>query len=220
MELDDLKSAWKDLDRRLGEQHAIGVRMLRERRLDRLRRGLRPLAWGQSFQILVGIAGSLFFAAFWITHLHQPALLASGLVMHLYCIGLIVLGAVMVTQIARIDYAAPVVAIQHRLLRLRRTYALYGAVLLGLPWWFLYVPLVIVLAGMGSGADLARNAPAFICIGLAGGAAGLAASLGFHRWAHRPGGERLGRAVDDGMAGGSIRRAQRMIDELLRFERE
>lgn len=140
--------------------------------------------------------------------------------MHLYCLGLIVFGAVMQTQIARIDYSAPVLIIQRQLLRLRRTYAVGGALVVGLPWWFLYIPLMIVLADAGRGANLFHTAPLFVYIGLAGGAVGLLATWWFHRWSHQPKRARLARALDDSTAGSSIRRAQRALDELARFEQE
>ncbi len=220
MELDDFKLAWQTLDRRLERHNALNLQLLRDSRLERLRRGLRPLKWGQAVQILIGIAGALLFAPFWIAHRHEPALLASGLVMHLYCLALIIFGAVIEGQIARINYAAPVLEIQCRLLRLRRIYTVGGALFLGLPWWFLYVPLMIVLVAIASGANLLHTAPSFVYGGLAVGLLGLLASAGIYRWSHRPERARLGRMLDDSMAGGSIRRAQRALDELARFEQE
>ncbi|MGH8127433.1 MAG: hypothetical protein ACRETC_03570 [Gammaproteobacteria bacterium] len=220
MELDDFKSAWQSLDQRLGQQHALNLQLFRDTRLDKLRRGLRPLKWGQAIQMLIGIGGSLLFAPFWIAHLHQPGLLAAGLVMHLYCLGLIVFGAVMQAQIARIDYSAPVLNIQRQLLRLRHIYAVYGALIIGLPWWFLYIPLIIVLANMGSGANIFHTAPSFIYISVAIGIVGSLATWWFHRWSHQPQRARLARALDDSAAGGSIRRAQAAADEIARFEQE
>ncbi|MGH8427667.1 MAG: hypothetical protein ACRES7_06765 [Gammaproteobacteria bacterium] len=220
MELDDFKSAWQSLDHRLGQQHALNLQLFRDTRLDRLRRGLRPLKWGQAIQMMIGVGGTLLFAPFWIEHLREPGLLVSGLIMHLYCLALIVFGAVMQTQIARIDYSAPVLNIQRQLLRLRHIYAVYGALILGLPWWFLYIPLVIVLANMGSGANLFHAAPSFIYISIAIGILGLLASWWFYRWSHQPKRARLARALDDSAAGGSIRRAQQAINEIARFEQE
>ncbi len=220
MELDDLKSAWQALDQRLEQQHALNLELFRDTRLDRLRRGLLPLKRGQVIQMLIGVGGALLFASFWIAHLHEPGLLVSGLIMHLYCLGLIVFGAVMQTQIARIDYSAPVLNIQRQLLHLRHIYVVYGALILGLPWWFLYIPLVIVLANLGSGANIFHTAPSFIYIGVVIGIAGLLASWWFYRWSHRPKHTRLGRALDDSAAGGSIRRAQAALNEIACFEQE
>ncbi|MGH8224632.1 MAG: hypothetical protein ACRER1_00565 [Gammaproteobacteria bacterium] len=220
MELDDFKSAWQVLDHRLGQQHALNMQLFRDTRLDKLRHGLRPLKWGQIIQILIGLAGIVLFAPFWNMHLHEPGLLVCGLIMHLYCIALIVFGAVMLKQIARIDYSAPVLTIQRQLLRLRHIYAVYSALILGLPWWFLYIPLIIVLVSMGSGVNMIHTAPSFIYISVAIGIVGLLAMGWFYRWSHRPERARLGRTIDDSMAGGSIRRAQRAADEIVRFEQE
>lgn len=219
MELDDLKLAWQTLDRRLEQQNALNLQLLKDGRLDKTRRGLRPLVWGQAAQMLIGVLGALWFAPFWIAHLHEPPLLFAGLVMHAYCIGLIVFGAVMQARIAHIDYAAPVLQIQHELLRLRRTYVI-GGMLIGLPWWFLYVPLIMVLAKMGSNANVFDNAPSFVYISVAIGIVGMWLTWLLHRWANHPKHARIGRWLDDAAAGASIRRAQDAVDGLTRFEQE
>ena len=215
MDLDELKTAWHTLDRRLERNNRLNLQLFRDGRLDRMRRGLRPLAWGQAIQMLVGAAGTLWFAPFWVAHRNEPPLLLAGLVMHLYCLGLIAFGAVMQARIACIDHAAPVLAIQRQLLRLRRTYVI-GGLLVGLPWWFLSAPLLVVLT---RGAVLA-DAPAAIWIQLAIGAAGLLATAWFHRWANRPRRAALGRRLEAGAAGGSIRRAQAALEEISRFEQD
>ena len=215
MELDELKHAWKTLDHRLEQQNALGLQLLRDGRLARAQRGLRPLVWGQAIQMLIGGAGALLFAPIWIAYRDAPAVLLAGLVMHAYCLALIVFGAVMQAKIARIDYAAPVLAIQRQLLDLRRTYII-GGMVIGLPWWFLTAPLLVALS---KGAILER-APSVIWLQLAIGAAGLLATWGFHRWANRPQRASFGRKLDDGAAGGSIRRAQAALDELAAFERD
>jgi hypothetical protein len=219
MELDDLKLAWQTLDRRLQQQNALNLHLFRSGRLDQARRGLRPLMWGQAVQMLIGAAGALWFAPFWVAHRHELPLLLAGLVMHAYCLGLIAFGAVMQAQIARIDYAAPVLAIQRQLLLLRRTFV-HGGMLIGLPWWFLYVPLLMVLAKVGSNADLFDNAPAWVWVSLGVGMLGLALTAWFHRWANQPQRVALGRMLEDAAAGSSIRRAQAALDEVTRFEQD
>ncbi len=215
MELDDFKLAWKTLDRRLERQTAIDLQLLRDARVDRARRGLRPLAWGQALQMLIGAAGMLVFAPYWVEHRHEPALLVCGLVLHAYCLALVIVGAIVEARIAAIDYASPVLEIQHRLLALRRAYVI-GGMLVGLPWWFIYVPLLIVL---GDGRML-EQAPTVVAIQLAIGAAGLLATWWFHRWANRPERAAFGQRLDNGAAGGSIRRAQAALEQLAEFERD
>ena len=52
------------------------------------------------------------------------------------------------------------------------------------------------------------------------GKTGLVGTLVFHHWLHRPGREALAKRMDDGAAGGSLRRAQAQLDELKRFMAE
>ena len=216
MELDEMKLVWQALDRRLEQQYTLNLQLLRDSRLDKLRRGLRPLAWGQAVQMLIGIAGLLVLAPIWIAHRHNMPVLVSGVIVHLYCIGLIVIGALVQARIAGINYSAPVLVIQRQLSSLRRIYAIGGALVVGLPWWFLSAPLLVVLS---RGAVMV-NAPAVIWIQLAIGAVGLLATGWFYRWTRRPERALLARGLDDSTTGGSLRRAQAMIEEIARFERE
>ncbi len=52
MELDEMKQAWQALDHRLEQQHALSLQLFRDGRLDTLRRGLRPLVWGQAMPFI------------------------------------------------------------------------------------------------------------------------------------------------------------------------
>lgn len=216
MELDEMKLAWRTLDRRLEQQHALNMQMFRDARLDKMRRGLRPLIWGQTLQMLIGAAALMVLAPLWIAYRHDPAVLIAGVVVHLYCIGLIALGAVVQAQVARIDYAAPVLTIQRQLQKLRRTYAVGGALVVGLPWWFLTAPLLVVL----SRGAIMHRAPSVIWIQLAIGAVGLLATWWFHVWAHRPERAALARKLDASTTGGSLRRALAATDDIARFEQE
>jgi len=216
MELDEMKLGWQMLGAKLEQQHALNLQIFRDARVDKLRRGLRPLVWGQAIQMLVGALGLLVLAPIWTAHWRDTAVLLSGLVVHLYCVGLIVIGGLVQSNIARIDYGAPVLVIQRQLAQLRRTYAVGGALAVGLPWWFLTAPLLVVLTR----GEIMQTAPSVIWIQLAIGAAGLIATFWFHRWAHRPQRAEFARKVDDSAAGGTIRRMQAALEEIARFERE
>ena len=216
MELDDMKLAWQNLDHRLEQQHALNVQIFRDTRLDKVRRGLRPLVWGQALQMLIGVLGLLVLAPIWIAGRHDTAVLIAGVVMHIYCVGLIVLGGVVQGTIARLDYAAPVLVIQRQLLTLRRIYAVGGALVVGLPWWFLTAPLLVVLTR----GVVMQTAPSVIWINLAIGAVGLPATWWFHRWSHRPERAALARKLDASTTGGSLRRALAATDDIARFEQE
>lgn len=216
MDLDDMKLAWQGLDHRLQQQHSLNVQLFRDGRMDKLRRGLRPLRWGQAIQMLIGVLGLLLLVPIWTSHWRDPAVLISGVVMHVYCVGLIVMGGMVQGQISRIDYAEPVMGLQRQLLRLRQIYAVGGAIVVGLPWWFLTAPLLVVLTR----GTIMHNAPSVVWINLAIGAVGLPATWWFHRWSRRPERAELGRKLDASMSGASIRRAQSSLAEIARFETE
>lgn len=218
MELDELKSAWQALDRTLEREHSLRLDELRERKLGKVHGSLRPLFRGQVAQILFGIAFIALAVLLWRTGPESAAVIAAGVVLHAYGVITVAAAGVVLGQIAGIDYAAPVLRIQKQLARLRVLYIRSG-LLAGLPWWFLWVVVLVVLAGLG-GVDLLATQPAWIASGLGVGVAGLCATWWFHRWARRPQRGEFGRRMDEQLAGGSLRRATAQLDALLRFERE
>lgn len=219
MELDDLKQAWQDLDRKLDRQHAMDVLRFREERGKRLKSGLWPLALGQALQMLLGVATLLLGVDVWTGHREVPHLLAIGLSLHVYGVAMIVSGGVVGALIAKIDYAAPVLDIQKRLALLRKVYVRTGTAL-GLAWWLMWMPFVAAILMAAFGADLYLNAPSVFTVGTAVGVAGLLATWGLHRWMGHPSRPRLAQAMENSMTGASLRRAQALADEIARFERD
>ncbi|MGY1426422.1 serine/threonine protein kinase [Lysobacter sp. A289] len=219
MELDDFKLAWQTLDQRLQQHNALGLQLLRERGLDRARKHLRPLWWGQVAQMLFGLACVLLGATCWNLQTDQPPLLVAGIVVHAYGIATMIAGGVTLGLIGKIDYAAPVVRIQKQLAKLRRFYVASGAAV-GLAWWVLWVPFLMVLAGLDRNAEGLAWLQSWVYISLAFGFAGLLATWWFHRWSRHPSRPRLTKAMDDSVTGGSLLRAQARIDEIERFERQ
>jgi hypothetical protein len=219
MELDDLKLAWQTLDRRLQEQNALGRQLLAGNRLDRARAQLRPLYLGQILQIVGGAALALLAAPFWIGHRDVPHLLIAGLTVHAYAIAMIVVAARTLYLLRCVDYSAPVLAIQKQLATLRDVHVRNGLIV-GLAWWWLWIPL-LMMALMGAfGADLYARAPSVVVIGGAISMVGLAATWWLLRWARDPRRPRLARFVEDGVTGTSLRRAQTSLADIVAFEHE
>jgi hypothetical protein len=218
MELDELKSAWQALDRQLQRQNAMKLDALRERRLGRTRGSLRPLWFGQVAQMLFGLLFVLLAALLWSSDPQGAAVIAAGVAVHAYGVATIVAAGVVLGQLGRIDYAAPVLDIQKQLARARTLYVRSGMVA-GLPWWGLWVLVLMVLAGLGD-IDLLARAPAMVWTGLGIGLAGLAGTWWFHCWVRQPGREAWALRSESAMTGGSLRRAQAHLDEIARFERE
>jgi hypothetical protein len=218
MELDDLKTAWQTLDRRLDAQTALNLHIFKDGKLEKARRGLRPLAWGQALQILCGVGLIALSVPFWSAHLDVLPLLLAGISVHVYGVLMIICGGATISMISRIDYAAPVLAIQKQLGHTRRFYVRTN-VGLGLAWWFLWMPLMMMFFMSAFDVDLYADAPALIYGGTAIGAVGLLLTFMFNRWARHPSRPAMAKIVDDSVAGNSLNRAQRVLDEIAQFER-
>ncbi|MGO1068673.1 serine/threonine protein kinase [Lysobacter sp. CA199] len=219
MELDDLKLAWQELDRKLERQYTMELLRFREERGQRMKSGLRPLAWGQALQMVFGVMCVILGTVFGLHHLGTAHLFAFGLIVSVYGIALIGCGAAMQALLADNDYNAPVVTIQKRLASLRKTYIRTGLAV-GLVWWLLWMPFVSVLLMTLFGVDLYRNAPSVFVTGSVIGVIGLLASWGFYHWSRQPGRPRLAKLMNDSVTGVSLRRAQALLDEIKQFERE
>ena len=218
MELDDLKTAWHSLDRRLQQQHDLNLQLYRQNKLDRMQSGLRPLFWGQIAQTLFGVLFIALAALLWMSHPVDAAVIAAGVVVHAYGVLTVIAGAVVLAQMRRIDPSAPVLDIQKQLARVRTLYVRSGMVA-GLPWWFLWIVVLMVLAGLGD-VNLLAKSPALVWSGLGIGALGLLGTWWFHRWSRHPSRPRLAQTLEDSVTGASLRRAKAQLDELMRFERE
>jgi len=217
MELDDLKVQWQSLQARVERQTALNLHLLRQGQMDRLRRGLRPLAWGQALSMAGGLGIALLSAFFWTSHLNSPHLVAIGLLMHLYGLATILFGARVFVLLAELDFGQPVLDLQARLARLRRFYVL-GSIWLGLPWFVLWVPCLEMAFVALFGADLFVHAPMVLVWLLASGLLGWLPVLGLLIVSRkRPA---LARKLEAFAAGASLNRAQAQLDELARFETE
>lgn len=217
MELDDFKQAWQGLDTRLGKQESLQREMFRDRKLEKARRGLRPLAWGQGVQLAIGAIFALWGGSFWVDHRQVTHLLVCGLLVHVCGLLFIASAARVLYLIQRIDYAAPVLEIQRRLADLRlwrlRVEAPANAVIA----CFIWIPVLWMnLAEYGFDVwqyDDGR----FLLWSLLSGVVGLVLVV-LVVWLMR----RLGyaRALEDSAVGQSVRKAEAALGEITRFEQE
>ncbi len=214
MELDEMKLAWQVLDRRLEQQHALNLQLFRDGKLDKLRRGLRPLVWGQGIQMAIGVLLVGVAVAFWTTRLHVTHLLVCGLLVQAYGLLLIVFAARVLYLIQRIDHAAPVLLIQRQLADLRAWRVRVEAPMNAVLGCFIWIPVTWMnLAWYG--IDLWSRW--FMLWAVASGLVGLAGVM-LVWWLMRRAG--MARKIEDNAAGRSVQKAQAMLDEIARFERE
>jgi serine/threonine-protein kinase len=219
MELDDLKQAWQTIDRRLEQNSALQLHMYRDGKLDVMRRGLRPLAWSQVLQILFGALVVALSVSFWSAYWQETPMLVTGILMQAYGIVTIAMGGITLARIGRMDYAAPVLGMQKQLAEVRKQHVL-GGMIVGLPWWVLWLPVLVMVFRAAFGADLYSNLQTWFWLNVGVGVVGVLACWGLHRWSQQPGRPRLAKLVDDALTGKSLSKAQGVLDEIAQFERE
>jgi hypothetical protein len=217
MELDDFKETVAHLDRRVAHAGNLAVAAYAQQRLDRTRASLRPVLWEHAGQIALGVLITLAVGPFWWNHRAEPGLLVSGLLLHLYAVLMIALGARVIVLIRTLRLDAPVLRIQKELASLRRSYVLTGFVI-GMPWWLLWIPLASVVFGFDPIADSWR---VWLIANLIFSVVGMLTTLWFfrHLWTAPVDSDRR-RGVEERVAGNGFKRAQDLLDEIARFERE
>ena len=218
MELDELKAAWQSLDRRLQQHDAINLQLFKDTKLEKARSSLRPLFWGQLLQLLLGIGLVVLGVACWTRNTDVPGLLATGILVHAFGVVTIAAAGITIGLMGSIDYSAPVLKIQKQMAMLLRFYTV-NANVCGLPWWVMWVLVVVAFAGLGP-VDPRAATPAWIWISLAIGVAGLLGTWCFSLLKRRTPARhvRENACVADGADG--IRRGQRILDEIAQFEKE
>lgn len=219
MEIDELKSAWQLLDRRLDQSNRIQLKLLVDGQLGNVRARLRPLYWGQWLQILAGLLMVMLGVSVWTRHLDVVSLLVCGIVVHIYGIAMIACAGLTISMIGGIDYARPVLDIQKQMGRLRAVHV-RGGLTIGLVWWLFWIPFAITLFCWLAGVNLFALAPSVVAVSVVIGIVGLLATAAFHHWAKNPRRPRLAQWVSDSLTGTSLRKAQSAIDEIARFERD
>lgn len=214
-ELDDLKAAWQTLNRNLERQHTLALHQFKESKLTRFRSGLRPLATGQIIQLICGVMLTGFFAQFWVKHLGTYHLMTYGILLQGY--GMMLAGFAVrdLILIHRIDYGAPVVAIQKEIAALR-AWHLRAGMWLAVAGCFIWLPLILLIPYyLGAGAPIANPQVVWwlglnilVCLALAGAAVHL----------FRRGQGKLAKALRESAVGRSVNHAEAVLDEIARFE--
>lgn len=123
MELDDLKRAWEQYDKKLSENLKFNEALFRKLNLDKSRREMRaPL----NFELVNAVMAGVFilFACSWTIQFgHERIYLISGVLSILSLITMLGFALVKIKRLTRIDYYnAPVIELQKSLLRFKESY--------------------------------------------------------------------------------------------------
>jgi len=215
-DLDDLRIAWEELNRKLERQNALTLDQVKQNKLARFFSTFRLLILGQTLQLIVGVVVSIISARFWVNHLGAAHLLWSGLFLQGYGIMFIAFAVRDLILIRQIDYQAPVIAIQKQLAQLR-AWHIRAAIWHGLGGSVVWLPVLIIVLHL-LGTDLWIRKPeaiswlvvsAFVC---------LAVNYGLVVLSRMP--SSWGRALAASWVGPSVNRAQAVLDEIEEFERD
>jgi hypothetical protein len=140
-----------------------------------------------------------------------------GIALHVASIGLVVIGAVRLSLVLRIDYSQPVLTIQRSLANLQKFEA-HSFHAVWLACWVL-VPAAMVAIVMGfAGVNLWDRARGYVLANFAVCLAGGLAPPLLHYWARRRSG-RLAAWMDTFLLSHSIARAKMAIAEIDEFAR-
>lgn len=230
-EVDELKLAWRALERRIERTQALEFARFRSEGLPRVRRALLPLAAGQLVQAALGALMVVWFALLWVEHRAAPPLVALGVVGQIWSAVLVALAVRQLIALSLVDYAAPVVAIQKQIaeVRERRLRTEPFLIISGCAMW---LPVTLVVFARLSGSERWLEVPwlaaRFAWLEHPQALIWLLANLALVpllawavlRWlrsARRPA---LASRVDDELAGRALGRAQSMLAEIAEFERE
>ena len=221
MELDDMKTAWRELDRRIDTGTERDRRIWKELKLEQTRSTLSWLAGWPLLELVIDILAVLLVGAFLAEHIHAARYAVPAIMLQVAAILKLSATIRQLAMIARIDYAAPVVAIQRQLaalraLRIRTTMWIFLLALL------LWTPLAIVGAKALLGLDLYRAfGPLWIALNFALGVAVIPLTIWIARrhagWFRNA---RFLQQLADDIAGRSLTRATGHFDEITRFEDE
>lgn len=213
IELQQLKAAWKTLDRRMELGHRLQLEHLRARKVRSARGSLLPLALSLMALMIFALALIVLGASAWSSGSRDAWLVGSAVALHVYGVFTLAGAGATLGKMAAIDFAAPVLVIQRRLIALEQRYIRFGWAV-GLPWFVLWVPVVICLpkAEIGSLTWLVLN--------IAVGACSVAALLLLRALALRPGHEHWRRWLHVSAGTRALARARAHIDELDQFERD
>ena len=215
MELDDMKHAWQTLEQRLDQQAAQTGQLLGVVHEETVRSSLRPLWVAQTAQLLCALALAIVSARSWIPHTDQPVAVIGGVLLQAWCVALAISATVQLQLLTQLNVAGPLLRTQRALARLRR-WRTRVAPWLRVAFWVLWVAVADALWRALTGQTLPTDWLVLnLLVGVAGG---IGTWLGFRRLqrAQHPWLERIDRAH----AGTGVIRAERMLDEIARFQRD
>lgn len=219
MELDDLKELWIRSNRKLEASMRLNAQLLQQMNLGKTESSVRRLSWGLWVELALNALAVAIVGSFAADHLREPRFLIPALALDGYALALLVARIRELADLASVDYAEPVLAIEKRLeaLRLRRIRATIWTLLFAPLMW---VPLLVVSLQGLFGVDVyAAAAPSWFVANLLFGLAVIPVGMLLaRRYGHVFERSSPARGIADLIAGHSLAEALDYLDTIRRFE--
>jgi hypothetical protein len=166
----------------------------------------------------MGVLFIVLAALLWSTKPTAISVILAGIAVQVYGVGCVITAGMLFSSLSRIDYAAPVVEVQGGLAHVRRAYGICVLVA-GLSWWFLWIPLLMLLAGLAH-INLYAHAPSVIWIGTATGIVGLLGMYWMYIYSLKSSNTRLRHFIERATFGGGLQKALQQLNEIRKFEED
>jgi hypothetical protein len=217
--LEELRNEWSDRSRRLDERLRLSGHLIRDDWIERQRERVRKVGPFGKFNMAVYIATLVMLGHFLGTHVNQPALFVTALIIGIWVIATAVAQVRQQQALRNLDFGLPILELQARFesLRIARIRSFNLALLTGqIVWW---IPLVVVVAdAFGANLYLSPQFRIYAAWNIAFGIAFIPLAI----WLSRRYGERLSRSstvrhIADSIAGRDIAVARDVLEKLRRF---
>jgi hypothetical protein len=221
MELDELKGAWQELSERTDSISAEVVTLRQEAQWKGVRARLSRFRGTPVYELVMGFLAALLIGNFLASAPHAVRFVLPALLLHIVAI-LTIIGSIwQLAMLASIDPAAPIVATQAKLARVRvlRLRTTHWLIVISPALW---IPLLIVGSEGLFGFDVYRGfSEAWIVSNVLFGLAMIPILLWVARVMHtRFKGSRFVSQLLDDVAGRNLVAAMRDLDEVRSFGRE
>lgn len=119
MDIEALQARWQQYDRKLDASIRLNARVVRELSMNHVGSALRRLSRSIAIELLINLGGLIWLGSYAAERLKEPCYLAPAAALALFALWLNISCAVQLARLGRIDYSAPVLAIQKQLEALR-----------------------------------------------------------------------------------------------------
>lgn len=221
MDIQDLQARWQEYDRKLDASLRLNTRVVRDLGITQVSSALRGLSRSIIVELCLNLGGLVWLGSYAADRIDEPRHAGPAAVLGLFALLLNLSSAVQLVRLSRIDYSAPVLAIQTQLeaLRIHRLLETKWVLLLAPLLW---TPLLIV------GLDGLFGLDAYALFGLGWLGANLlfgVVAIPLLRWlarvyADRAVGTPLVQRLLRDIAGHNLSAARDALAQLAEFEKE